>query len=391
MSAAVKYRIFGLGTLAVILALILATVGSFMQVFTPSVHATVRTDRSGLLMAAGSGVTLHGIQVGKVRDVASVGDGAELAVALDPDEVDQIPVNVVASITAPTVFGTKYVQLDTPPVPSSRHITDGAVIESESVSTEVQTVLGGLLTLLQHVDVARLDSALGALSTTLNGRGNQFGELAVQLNRYLQKFNPSLPALGRDLGGATAVSNNLADAAPDLLRVLDNLSVTSQTLVDERPAVTELLTSLITVANDGGTLLNDNGDALATTLNTLRPTSGLLGRYSPMFPCLFASANQLRRDLEPIIGGTLPGIHTMTSFLPGIQGYENPKNLPAIDDSVGPTCFGGPLHQQPGDAPFPHVTFNDGTTSFGSRTDAVDVQSDPLPVLLFGDAARGVR
>ncbi|MDT7711276.1 MAG: phospholipid/cholesterol/gamma-HCH transport system substrate-binding protein [Pseudonocardiales bacterium] len=391
MTAAAKYRLMGLATIGVVVALVLATIGSFNQVFTPAVDATVRADRAGLLMAPGSDVTLHGIVVGKVREVSEVSDGSSLKVAFNPDMIDQIPANVAASITAPTAFGTKFVQLVPPAVPSRSHVTDGAVIEAGGgESTEVQTVLDGLLTLLQHVDVAKLNSALGALSVALNGRGDKLGATAVQLNQYLEKLNPSLPELGSDLGSAADVTDNLADAAPDLLRVLGNLSVTSGTLVDEKSAVSNLLAQLVTVSKDGKTLLNDNGDGLITTLSTLRPTSALLARYSPMFPCLFASANQLRRDIEPVIGGEYPGIHTFTSFLPGSAGYKYPQDLPKTDASEDPSCYGGPLQYRPGDNPYPHVNFDDGTPGYDGRSDAVVAKRPPLPVLLFGDAGKGI-
>jgi phospholipid/cholesterol/gamma-HCH transport system substrate-binding protein len=322
--------------------------------------------------------------------VEADGDGAVLKVALSPDMVDRIPADVTAEIAAPTVFGAKYVALNAPAGPVDRPIAAGAVITADTVSVEANTLLNGLLTLLGNVDVAHLNSALGAISTSLNGRGNQLGELGVQLNDYLTKFNPSLPALGRDLSGTADVANNLADVAPDLLAVLDNLSVTSSTVVDERPALNGLLSDLITVGTDTRTLLEQNEGSLRDSLSTLRPTSALLARYSVIYPCLFASVNEFQRDIEPVIGGQLPGIHIFTSLMAGSAGYRYPENLPKIDTSAPPSCYGGPLHKTVNDKTFPYVRVDDGSPTYTDRDDDVAVAQDPLPVLLFGDSAKGL-
>jgi phospholipid/cholesterol/gamma-HCH transport system substrate-binding protein len=387
MSAAVRHRLLGLTAVGVLVALGLLTVLAFRQTFTPVVMAQVETERAGLLMAEGSDVTLRGIVVGKVRDVRSDGPNAVLDVAFDPAMTDLVPASVTASIAAPTVFGAKYIQLDAPANPGAARIAEGAVLRAGAVSTEANTVLGGLNTLLTHVDVAQLNSGLGALSTTLNGRGRQLGDLAVQLNRFLTDFNPHLPALQKDAAAGADVANTLADAAPDLLRVLDNLSTTSGTFVDEQPALDTLLTDLTQVANDSRTLLADNEAPLGEALHTLRPTSGFLGRYSAMFPCLFASVNQLRKDFEPVVGGDYPGIHTFTSFLPGSAGYTE-ADLPKTAENVSPSCAGGPVNLDPSSPAYPHVNFDDGTAVFDKRDDSLTV-GDPLPVVLFGEAGRG--
>jgi phospholipid/cholesterol/gamma-HCH transport system substrate-binding protein len=386
MSQAWRHRLLGVAAVLVIAGLAAATAGSFAQVFTPSVDVAVLTDRSGLLLDPGSDVTVRGIVVGQVRRVEPDGDEARLAVALDPDMVDTVPADSTANITAPTVFGAKYVDLSPG---TAAPIAAGDTLRAGSVSTEGNTVLGGLYTLLSSVDVAQLNSALGALSTALDGRGRQLGETAVQFDRYLSDLQPSLPALTRDLREGGAVADNLADAAPDLLRVLDNLSVTSGTLVDERPALNGVLRDLVVASDDTRGLLEENGDSLVETLDTLAPTSAFAARYSPMFPCLFASANQVRKDLEPALGGYYPGLNTFTTLQLGSKGYRYPDDLPRIDDSVGPTCFGGPLHQKPGDTPFPHVNFDDGISAYDRNPrNTTEVQNDPLPILLFGDAGR---
>lgn len=374
----------GVILLAVLIALVAGVVLGYTGAFVSVVPVTVRAGRAGLLMNPGAAVTLRGINVGEVRGVtpdAKDGRFAELNVALDPEQVAHIPANVTAHIAAPTLFGPKYVELDLPTNPSAQRVQRDMLIQTTSVGTETNDLLGDLNTLLTSVDAAKLNSALGGLSTALQGRGDRLGALLVGLNQYLRQLNPSVPVLTKDLAAAGDVTNSYADIAPDLVRILDNLSVTSQTLTDERDALPALLSSLVKVSYGGRDLLGENGDQLENLLHTLRPTSTALGEYSPMFPCLFASLNQLRGDLDKIFGYQYPAIHTFSSFLPGSQGYQVPRDLPKVIPHPPVTCYGGPL--QPSDAPFPHVIFEDGWKGF-VRSDGVTLGvtppvSNPLP------------
>ncbi|HEY2202889.1 MAG TPA: MCE family protein [Pseudonocardia sp.] len=370
-----------LGVLVVVVAVALAggIVGGYAKVFTPVVDVSVRADRSGLLMDPGAAVAMRGVTVGEVRAIRPDADGehAVLEVALEPRQAAHIPADAVADIVVPTLLGPKYVELRAPARAGPGRIGEGARIPTASVSTEVNSVLANLNALLGTVDAAKLNSALGALSTSLQGRGERDGQTLAQLNGYLRALNPSLPTLDRDLATGADVAGIYADLSPDLVRVADNLAVTSTTLTVTRAAIPPLLSVTTRTAADGRTLLADNGGALREALGTLRPTAALLARYSPMFPCLLASSNQLRIDLEKVMGGQYPGLHSFTSLLPAQQGYRYPRDLPKVAARTGPSCFGGPL--APADAPFPHVRFDDGWTGFVPSDQVTVAPGSPLP------------
>lgn len=369
-----RRQLFGLVLIVVLGLLGALVVAGYTQAFRSFVAVTVRADRAGLLMSPGADVTLRGISVGKVRSVALAGQDAVLGVDLDEDAAEGIPANVTAAIVAPTVFGSKYVALEPPAYPSASVVADGAVIPASRVAVEANDLLRNLHTLLGRVDVAKLSSALGALSTALNGRGEQLGAVLVNLDSYLRGLNPSLPALSADLSSGADVLRSYADVTPELVRTLDNLAVTSSTLTDESRAIPTLLGSVVGVADHSRQLLAKTGDPLLDALRTLRPTSALLGEYSPMYPCLFASFNQIRVQLEHAIGYHYPGIHLYTQVLPGIQGYQYPRDLPKVVPPTAPSCFGGPLAPQ--DAPSPYVKFDDGWRGF-EPSDRLTV--DPFP------------
>jgi phospholipid/cholesterol/gamma-HCH transport system substrate-binding protein len=370
-----RRKILGAVLVLVLVAISVGVVGGYLKWFTPALRATVNAERAGLLMNVGAPVNLRGIKVGDVRAVRPGARGAALDIAIDPDQVRYIPANVTASIGVPTLFGAKYLELGIPAQPSGARIDEGAQIATTAVVTEGNTLLDNLDKLLASVDVAKLNSALGAVSTGLQGRGDRIGNLVVQVNDYLKKFNPSVPQLAQDLSVAAPVTSTYAQATPPLVRALDNLSATSDTLVSQEQGIEKLLSHVTEVSDDGHKLLDDSGDQLVDLVRTLRPTSELLDKYSPMFPCLFASVNQVRIDLERIIGGQYPGVHTLTSFLPASAAYRNPRDLPVVGPKIPPTCFGGPL--RPGDNPFPHVIFNDGGHDFALGDSVIPPGNQP--------------
>ncbi|MGE5131943.1 MAG: MCE family protein [Gemmatimonadota bacterium] len=372
-----RRRLAGAVGMLVVAALGAGTVLAYQQVFSPSVPATVVADRAGLLMYPGADVTLDGVTVGRVTSIAPAGGQARLGISLDPAQVAHIPANVQASITEPTVFGPKYLDLVLPAHPVTQRLRAGQVIEPTAAPTEVNTVFASLVSLLDSVHPAMLSATLGAISTALHGRGAQLGTFIAELNAYLREFNPDLPALRADLVTAPPVLRTYAAATPALVRTLDNLRVTSGTLVGRQAQFDAFLVDLTGFSGHTRGFLASNERGLTATLATLAPTTALLARYSPMFGCLFASVAQFN-DFS-----VSDKIILHSTILPGQQGYQYPANLPVMHATSGPSCYGGPI--TPAEAAhWPHIVFNDGTANFFSRNDSLSPGNPPLAVQLFG-------
>ncbi len=372
-----RRRVTGAVGMLVVAAMAAGTVLAYQQVFSPAVTATVVASRAGLLMYPGADVTLYGVTIGRVTSVTPAGGQARLGIALDPAQVTHIPANVQASIAEPTVFGPKYLDLVMPAHPAAQRLQPGEVIEPTAAPTEVNTVFANLVSLLDSVHPAKLSATLGAISTALHGRGAQLGTFIAELNAYLREFNPNLPALSTDLTAAPPVLRTYAAATPSLVATLDNLHVTSGTLVHQQAQFDAFLLDLTGFSGHTRSFLAVNERGLTTTLATLAPTSALLARYSPMFGCLFASVAQFNRF------SVSDKIILHSTILPGQQGYHYPANLPVMHATTGPSCYGGPITPAQA-AHWPHIVFNDGTANFFSRNDSLSPGSPPLAVQLFG-------
>lgn len=382
-----RHEAYGVLTVLALVIIVALVIAAYMQVFTPLVTVTLKSERSGLLLQRDSDVTMRSVTIGKVGAVEPDGpSGAAVQVLIDAEQVDFVPANVQGQITAPTLFGPKIVDLVPPPAPTARRISTGDVISAPQVQVEANVVFDNLIVLLQTIEPAKLNSALGALSTSLQGRGDQLGDYAADLNQYLQRLNASLPTLRSDLAMAPGVIDTFADVSPELLRIVGNLTTTSNTIVEEQPALDAFILSFTRFSGRAQSFLEQNDRGLVETLDVLRPTTALLQRYSPMFPCLFNTFNVARQYTERAFGGTVPGLHTLTTFLPGQEPYRYPENLPRLGiDSPG--CYGGA--PEPGFVPR-HTFFPDGSPRLDTRDNPPTIGDTPLTVLLFGDSAGSI-
>jgi phospholipid/cholesterol/gamma-HCH transport system substrate-binding protein len=383
-----RRRILGLLGLGLVLTVVALAALTYAQVFTPVVTVEVVGDRSGLLLDPQADVTSRGVNVGEVRAVEPDNGRARIRIAVYPQYAEQIPSNSLAAIDAPTVFGAKFVQLNAPVGPSEGPLRDGDVIQAPEVTTEANDVFQNLMSLLTSIDPSQLNATLGAISTALQGRGDELGRFLAQLNDFLVRFNPQLPLLQRDLRSGADVANVYADAAPNILRIADNATVLSRTLQDKQAGLDALFLSFTKLGGDATTLLQQAGPPLDAATANLRPTTGLLAQYSPIFPCLFGEVNELRQSLEQVIGNEFPGVSIYTSILPSQTGYKNPADKPLVGVRNPPSCNGGPLvagQKSVGPTKIPYVPLNDGLTTVDYTRSVGSISSpEQLASTLFG-------
>src|ERR1700734_2263052 len=249
----------GLVSVAVVVAVVAVAVGLFQGSFTDTTPVTVLSPRAGLVMNPDAKVKMHGVQVGKVASIESRPDGqAVLRLAMYPSEMHLIPANVLVDLTSPTVFGAKFVELVAPAEPSAQSLHAGQVLDSQHVTVEVNTVFKQLTSVLGTLDPAKLNETLGAVSQALSGRGEKIGQAFSDLDSFLAKFDPSLPALSHDIAMSAPVFRAYGDASADLMKTLDNSVKISKTIVDEQRNLDALLISAIGLADVGNDVLGAN-------------------------------------------------------------------------------------------------------------------------------------
>lgn len=374
-----KSALAGLATVVVIGLIIGLAVALFRGDFTKSEPITLISDRAGLVMNPDAKVKMRGVEVGKVAAIEALPDGrAELKLEINPAQLKLIPSNVTADIASSTVFGAKFVELLPPENPSSARMYAGQVLEGQHVTVEINTVFQQLTRVLDKIDPAKLNETLGAMSAAFGGRGEKMGQTLADFEALLEKLEPSLPNMARDIENTAVVAGGYADAAPDLLRTLDNTTQISQSIIDEERNLDAFLVSMIGLADTGNEVIGGNRPALSETLRLLAPTTDLLNEYAPGLNC--ALEGMLFVKNQPPLPD--PGVLVNVAFTMGIERYRYPQNLPKVAAKGGPNCMG-----------LPYIGFGNRAKYLVTDTDAnpwqygnqgILLNSDGLKQMLFG-------
>jgi phospholipid/cholesterol/gamma-HCH transport system substrate-binding protein len=372
----------GLVTVAVIAAIVAVAVGLFQGSFTETAPVTVLSPRAGLVMNPNAKVEMRGVQVGRVASIESRPNGqAILHLAMYPSNMHLIPANVLVQITTPTVFGAKFVDLIPPAQPSAQSLHAGQVLDSQHVTVEINTVFQRLTSVLDRLDPAKLNETLGALAKAFSGRGEKIGQALSDLDSFLAKLDPSLPALSHDLAVFPAVARAYGDASPDLLKTVSNATRISQTIVDEQRNLDALLISAIGLANVGNDVIGTNRQALTDVLHLLVPTTDLANEYNKALTCGFGGLGVLSHS-PPLLE---PAIYISATLLLGAERYRYPTDLPKVAATGGPQCTD--LPKLPFNTYAPYVVADTGANPWKYGNPQWLLNFDGLKQLLYGPIA----
>lgn len=175
---------------------------------------------------------------------------AKVVLDITPRYAKMMPANGAAAIKATTVFGNKYVALNSPPQPAAQPITPSTVINATAVTTEFNTVFETLMSIAEKVDPVRVNLTLSAAAQALTGLGEKFGASLVNGNTILDDVNPRMRDLRADIARLAALGDTYANASPDLWDALDHAVTASRTFNRQQ---VDLDAALLAAAGLGGT------------------------------------------------------------------------------------------------------------------------------------------
>jgi phospholipid/cholesterol/gamma-HCH transport system substrate-binding protein len=287
--------------------------------------------------------------------------------------VSQIPANVTAVMVPTTLFGERYVNLVLPENPVPARLADNAVIYQDRSrdAIEVETVLNNLLPELTAVQPQNLSVTLTAIAQALQGRGGELGRTLVQLNAYLRKLNPDLPALDADIRELVQVTQTYNQAAPDIVQALNDFAATSQTIARQQAGLSALLRTL-TQADQGLTsfLRQNESNIIGLSAHGLA-TLKILARYAPEFPCVLRDLVRFEPAMNKVLGAgtSQPGLHVHVNVVPSPGRYIPGRDRPVFGDDTGPHCY--PI-------PFPGIALNDGASPSTAASTSAASTADRL-------------
>ena len=357
----------GLVTLLVCAGVLALIYLQFRGDLAPKATLSMVSDRSGLVMEAGSKVTYNGVVIGRVGTVSSTEkDGksaARLTLDIDSRYLAAIPSNVHADIKASTVFGNKYVALTTPEHPTPARIRTTDVIDASSVTTEFNTLFETVTSIAEKVDPIALNLTLSATAEALDGLGEKFGRSIVNGNAVLDDVNPQMPQIRYDIQRFADLADVYAKAGPQLWDGLQNALTTADSLNRQQKDIDAALLASIGFGNTGADVFERGSPYLVRAAADLVPSTRLLDKYSPEILCSIRNIAEASPAALAAFGGNGYSLNTVTEILGAPNPYVYPDNLPRTNGQGGPG--GAPGCWQKIDRnfwPAPYLVVDDGAS-----------------------------
>ncbi|MCP9271446.1 MCE family protein [Mycolicibacterium arenosum] len=361
------YRTAGAVFLVIVAALAALIYAQFRGAFADRTELTVVSSRAGLVVDPGSKVTLNGVEIGRVTGIGTTPDGdgqdALLTLEVDPEFLHLIPSNVVADVTASTVFGNKYVAFSSPEHPSPQSVSTGTRIDARTVTTEFNTLFETVTSIAEQVDPIKLNQTLTATAEALTGLGDRFGTSLEDANVILGDLNPRMPRLRNDIAGVARLADVYADAAPDLFDGLGAAVTTARTFNDYRRDVDRALMAAVGFADTAEDIIERAAPYLVRGAADLVPTTQLLDEYRGMILCTIRNYAEVGPLIADSLGGngySLDQYGTLLGFGAG-NPYVYPDNLPRVNAKGGPEGRPGCWQKVTRDLyPFPYLVTDTG-------------------------------
>lgn len=332
----------GVVTIGLALGLVVVSVMIFNKAFDDTVDVTLEAGSIGSSLREGSDVKVNGVPVGRVSDVTATETGADLTLALDPDAAKDLPTDTTARLLPKTLFGERYVVLAAPDTGSADGLESGDVIEQDTSqeARELQDLFDKMLPVLQTLQPDKLSAALGELATMLAGQGEAIGDTMAHWGAYLEKLNPSVPAMTEDFARLARVADGYNDAFPDLIDALNTMTTTSKTLVEKQADLRDVYANVITAANESNDWLGQNQNTIKILSKESRAALDAVRPYATQFPCMFRAVTNFIPKMDQALGkGTdEPGVHVRLNIEPSRGKYLAGKDAPTFKSGGKPRC-----------------------------------------------------
>ncbi len=323
------------------LLVVAGAIGQFRGWFKSTVPVTVVAPRAGLVMNPDAKVKLRGVEVGRVKSISEQDGHAVLKLAVNTSQLDDIPGNVKADIKSNTIFGAKAVFLTVPEGGPSGTLKAGTTIGADHVTVELNTVYQRLVDVLAMLQPDKLNAAVGAISTALDGNGEAIGRGIDSLSKLMGKTNPHLGELTELITQTAATMNLYAGAMPNLMRTVDNAVFLGNTLVANSSNLDALLVNATGMANTANGVVEPKKAQIIAMLNDSNPTMSLIEYQSPGIACFIRTVAIGGKMASPIFGTNDGLLKLNAGLLPGKDPYTYPEDLPWVRADGPPTCQNG--------------------------------------------------
>ena len=226
-------------------------------------------------LAVDDEVRIAGVRVGKVDDIALVGD--QVRVSFKVDEGAELGTGTRAAIKVKTILGSMFLALE--PAGGGR-LDEGATIPAARTSSpfDVVEAFEGLASTSERIDTDQLAQSLTTLADLTRNTPDEFRGALDGLSRLSANIAAKDEQLNTLLVNLERVSTVLDERDEDIIELMRDGDVLFRALVARRDAVHDLLVSTTQLSRELTTLIRQSREDLRPALAHLENVVAVLNK-----------------------------------------------------------------------------------------------------------------
>lgn len=235
-------------------------------------------ERSGGIYE-GAEVTYRGVQIGRVGELSLTADGVDAHLDID-DEHDDIPGDTLAVVGNRSAVGEQYVELQ-PRVDDGPYLSDGSEIEMADTRTPIATekLLADISDTVQSVDQEALSTTVEELGEAFGGTGRDLQRIIDTGNSFIEEADANFELTSSLIRDSNTVLSTQVDQADAFRTFANQLSLFSGTLADADPDLRRVIDQGSGAANQLRTFLEQHGVELGELVGNVATTGEVVVQH----------------------------------------------------------------------------------------------------------------
>jgi phospholipid/cholesterol/gamma-HCH transport system substrate-binding protein len=225
---------------------------------------------------AGGEVTYRGVRVGQVDKLELTEAGVDVYLDIE-NEYDEIPADTMAIVGNRSAVGEQYVELQ-PNVDAKPYLGNDAEIPVENTELPIQTetLLADLSATVSSVDQEDLRTTINELGTGFAGAGEDLQKIIDAGNSFIETADENFDVTKALIEGGNTVLRGQVASESALRTFATQLSLFSGTLADADPDLNRVIDSGSFAANQLRTFLEANRVDLSELIRDLTTTGEVI-------------------------------------------------------------------------------------------------------------------
>lgn len=225
------------------------------------------SDSGGIF--AGAQVTYRGIPVGKVAKLQFADGGVEATLDIE-DSAPKIPKDVLAVVANKSAIGEQFLDLQ-PRSTTGPYLAAGSAIplSDTRIPIDTTTLLVDVNRLVRSVDTENLRTVVDELGQAFQGTGADLATILDTSSDFIRTADENIDATRSLIRSSESVLQTQIDKRGELSTFSRNLALLSDTLADADPDLRRLLDNGGDSARTVRAVVDENAEDLGTTVRDL--------------------------------------------------------------------------------------------------------------------------